>query len=123
MSLVLIPFEIQPRDQLLDRLGLAQVRREDLAGEAEADAGLIDPAVVHPRLANLDRPAAGQKRPRRLVAIADDQPMTGGIDCLLMGIDIAGHFLLDRVLQHAAGALAGDVFQDRLGCQPQFECG
>jgi len=121
------PLEVEPRDQLLDRRRLPQVRREDLAREAEADAVVADAAVVDARLAHLDRPQARQDRPRRLVAVADDQPMAGAVALVPGAVHVLGHLVLDRLLQRPPGALAGDLLQggtdDRLGCQPQGKLG
>ena len=77
ISPVLIPLRYSQGTRSSIGLGLPQVRREDLAGEAEPHAVLVDAAVVHPRLLHLDRAHARQDRPRRLVAVADHQPMAG----------------------------------------------
>jgi hypothetical protein len=108
-------------------VGLAQVPGEDLRGEAEPHAVLIDAAVVHARLDHLDRPDARQDRPRRLAAVAHDQAVVRFIQVMLVGLDVLGDLVLDRLLQRPAGSRAGDGFEggmnDRLGCQPQGERG
>jgi hypothetical protein len=121
------PFQVKPRHQVLDRLGLAQVTRQNLGGEAETHAVLIDAAVVHARLVNLDRTDAAQDRPWRLVTVAHHQAVIRFIDVMLVGLDVIGDFVLDRLLQCPPRSLAGDLFDgqtnDRLGCQPQGKCG
>jgi hypothetical protein len=83
--------EVQPRDQLLDGLRLPQVRRQDLRAEPRhrlpggvhilahhlprRDLDPLpahNPPVQHARLLHFDRPEAGDQRPRRMMAVADD---------------------------------------------------
>jgi hypothetical protein len=119
------PLEVQPRHQVGDLLGLAQVRRQDLGRELEPDAVLAHPPVVHPRLPNLQRPHAGQDRPLRLVAVADHQPPARPVAVGRVGLDVLGDLVLNGLLQGQPGTGPGDLLDrgadDRLGGQPENE--
>jgi hypothetical protein len=49
--------------------------------------------------------------------------MTVLVRKVLVALDIVGHLLLDGVLQGPACPVAGDVFQDRHGCQSELKIG
>ena len=105
--------EVQPGDQLLDALGLAQVRREDLAGEPLSVAG--GPPVVHPRHGDGQLPYAGQNRPGIGVAVANDSPATLGIGDRRAGVDLRRGFVLHRLDQQSQGPTAQNLGKRVLG--------
>jgi len=76
---------------------------------------------------NLDRPDAAEDGPRLVPAVAHHQAAPGFIDVLLVGLDILGDLVLDRLLQGPPRSLAGQLLQteihDRIGCQPQRKSG
>ena len=95
--------------------------------DPKTHAVLIDAAVVHARLMNLDRTDAAENRPRLVVAVAHHQAAIRSIDLVLVRLDVLGDLVLDRLMKCPAGSLAGDLLQseihDRLGCQPQSKSG
>ena len=68
-SPVLIAFQVQPRNQFLDALGLSQVRRQNLRGERFGLA--CRPAIPYSRLLHLDGSHAGRNLPLGQESIAD----------------------------------------------------
>jgi hypothetical protein len=62
--------EIQPRRQLLDRLGASQIGRQDRRGEADAAIAGVPVAVANPRSAHGNRPDPGLHLALRQVAVA-----------------------------------------------------
>jgi len=100
------PFEVQPGDQLLDGPGLSQIRRKNLGSKANAVARLIRTFVVDPWLMHLDGTIAGLNLPRRMVAVADDQPVAIGVELMAVALDVFIDFAFDGRLQRPAGAVA-----------------
>ncbi len=84
------PVQVHQR-QHLGHLGrLAGPRRQDRAAEAHLLAGLlVDPAVVDPRRPDLDRPGAGDQRPRLGVSVAHNQAMPVFVDLVRHARDVA----------------------------------
>jgi len=62
-------FQVQPRDQLLQALGLAKVRRKNLGGKTVCFAG--GPSIEHAWLLDLDRAHARGDRAFRQTAVAN----------------------------------------------------
>src|SRR5439155_11671089 len=86
---------VQPRDQLLDALGLAQVRWQDDAAELFPLA--VRPAVVDPRLLHLHGPDARGDRPPRQRAVTHHLAMALLVPATLMAVDPVGHFRINRL--------------------------
>src|SRR5262249_18244432 len=105
--------EVEPGDQLLDTLGLAQVGRQDRRGELLALLGR--PAVVDAGLLHRDRAHAGGDGPLGQVAVADDLAASGGIAAVLVAVDPVGDLGLDGLGEQLLGALAEEVGEDVLG--------
>jgi hypothetical protein len=70
-------FEIQPRNQLLKALRLPQVRRQNLRSERLRCSG--GSSIQDAGLPDLDGTDAGQERPLRQMAIANDLVMASAI--------------------------------------------
>jgi hypothetical protein len=75
--------QVQPRQQLLDVPGAAQIGWQH--GRAEANArGVASTAIMHARPANLDRADPGLDLTARRVAVAHQAPASLVIDQSLM---------------------------------------
>ncbi len=76
---------------------------------------------------NLDGSDAAEEGPRLVAAVPHHQAMLRFIDVLLVGLDVSGDLVLDRLLQGSPRSLAGKLLQteihDRIGCQPQGKSG
>src|SRR5262249_34398266 len=107
------PLEVQPGDQLLDALGLAQVRRQDRRGELLSGVGR--PAVMDARLLDRDRADAGGDGALGQVAVADDLVTADGVAAVPVAVDPVGDFGLDGLGEQLLGALAEEVAADILG--------
>jgi len=99
--------KVQPGDQLFDRLGLAQVWREDRRGEPLTRVRW--PTVMHPWSGDFDRPDARHHRPRRSVAVADHLAMALFIGDVGVVVDPLLHLGLDRLGQQRPGPLTDHV--------------
>ena len=78
--------QIEPGDQVLDGLGLAEIGRKNPGGKAEAHGVFIHAAVIDAELLDLDGTQAAEDRANWLVAVADHQSMAGGVEPIAMGI-------------------------------------
>ena len=85
--------EIEPGDQLLDALGLAQVGRQDRRGELLTPLGR--PAVVDARLLDGNRPQSGGKGPLGQMAVADDLAKAVAVAAVLSAVDPVGDLSLN----------------------------
>jgi hypothetical protein len=103
------PFEVQPRNQLLDALGLAQIRRQNLRGKFLRR--LLRASVMHPRLLDFDRSHSGKDASGWQVAVADNLPTTGLVAKVGMGIDPARHLRFDGLHQKPLGAFPENLAQ------------
>ena len=104
--------EVQPGDELVDRLRPPKVRRQDLARESESVAVFIHPAIVHAWLADLDDSHPGLDSPLLLVSVAGDETAAVFIDFVDVVVDVGGDFVLDRPLKHLLGAFSQNLLED-----------
>jgi hypothetical protein len=103
-------FEVQPGNQLLDGLGLAQVRRQDLGAKFLGPVG--GPAIAHARLPHFDRTDTGRNRPFWQMAIANHLAAALGIDAVPMLLDPLGDLRFDRLRQQLLSARPENINQD-----------
>jgi hypothetical protein len=107
--------QVQQRQHLRDLRRLAAPRRQDGGGEPLALAGdLIDALVVHARGDHLDRAGRGEDLAGLVVTVAHHQPVTLLIPFLGQLGDVGIDFGLQRGSQHATGALADDLVDQRM---------
>src|SRR5262249_33817917 len=107
------PLEVEPGDQLLDALGLAQVRRQDRRGKLLSFAGR--PAVVDSGLLDRDRPEARGDGAVGQVAVADDPATAARIPAVLVAFEPVSDFGVDSLSEEFLGTLAEDVGEGVLG--------
>ena len=102
-------FEVQPGNQLLQALGLSQVRRKNLRGKRFCF--LLAASIEHPRLLDLDRTDAGGDRPLRQMAVANHLAMAGCVGQVRMAVDPLGDFGFDRLGQQPLRTVTKNVGQ------------
>src|SRR6266480_1604698 len=103
------PFEVQPRNQLLDAFGLAQIRRQNLRGKFLRL--LLGAPVMHPRLLDFDRSQSGKDASGWQMAVADHLSMTGMVAKVGMDIDPARYLRFDGLQQKPLGAFPKNLAQ------------
>ena len=64
--------QVEPRQELLDRLGPPEVGRQDRRGETDLAGLSRTPAVAHPGAAHRDQPDAGLNLALSMMAVAND---------------------------------------------------
>ena len=64
--------QVEPGQELLDRLGTPEVGRQDRRGETDLAGLSRTPAVAHPGAAHRDRPDAGLNPALAMMAVAND---------------------------------------------------
>ena len=101
--------KVQPGDQLLDALGLAQIRRQNLAGESNTVAVIVHAFVVHTRPFHGDGPEPRLKFTLGGAAVADHQPAAGSIPHVGVLGKVGFHLIVDRHGQHLLGTSAKKV--------------
>src|SRR5262249_29055416 len=82
--------EVEPGDQFLDALGLAQVRRQD--GRGKLLTLVRGTPVLHAGLLDLHRPNPGGDSSRRQVAIADNLAAALFVPAILVAVNPIGDF-------------------------------
>src|SRR5437870_7844591 len=102
--------EIEPGNQFLDRLALAQVRRQNLGAEPLAP-GFRPPTITHPRLLDPNRPHARGDRTLRQIAVAHDLAMASVIHQMLAGGDPLAHFEIDGLREQPLSPIVKNLRQ------------
>jgi hypothetical protein len=102
--------QVQQRQHLGDLRGLTAPGRQDRRAEPHPLPGVgIDPAVIDPRRAHLDRARRGEHLPGLVGAVAHDQ----STPALVALVQVAGDVVLDLGLQglgqHPPGALPHEL--------------
>ena len=96
--------EIEPGQQLLDRLGAPQVGRQDRGGEADAPASGFRLTVPDPRPAHGDTTDPGLNPPLRHVAVTHHATAAAVINEIRVPGNEGRHLRLHRLGQQTAGA-------------------
>src|SRR5437899_5128937 len=109
------PFEVQPGNQLLDALGLAQIRRQNLRGKFLRR--LLGAPVMYPRLLDFDWPHTRENRPAGQMAVANNLSMSGLVANLSMGIDPIGNLGFDRLGKQSLGTFSENAAQHILSLE------
>jgi hypothetical protein len=107
--------EVEPGDQLVDRLRPSKVRRQNLARETEALAILVNSSIIDARLLDVDHTDSGLDLARLAVAVSHNQPATVLVSLVGMIVDVCGNLRLDRLRQHLLGSLFKDLCQGVFG--------
>ena len=103
--------QVEPRYQLLNALGLAQIRRQEPARVPKAVSILIDPLVVHAWLLHGNRTEPGLKFTFTRMAVTYDQAVAGGVAFVGLGGDVVDHLGFDRLARHLPGTVTKDLGQ------------
>ena len=109
-------FEIQPGNQLFDRLTLAQIRRQHARRERHPVI-FVRRSIPHARLNDLQRPGPGQDFSGGKLTIANHLASPLLITAIGMLGEEALHLGIDGLLQHASGSLADDLIQRTAGLE------
>jgi hypothetical protein len=101
--------EVQPGNQLFDRLRPTQVRRQDRARELDATAILVDAAVVDTRAPDFDVSHARLDRALGAVTVAHDETMAGLITSSRVLRQVALDLRFQGCSEHALSAASKDL--------------
>jgi hypothetical protein len=93
-----------------------QAAGKNLAAETLPRAVAIDPSIVDPRRAHVQRPAAGDELARWRLAVADHLRPSTFIARLAVPLDVFIDLRFERLLQH----LQRPALQDLIQRAPQF---